>query len=130
MKYVQLQALPVNAETQAHLAASVGVEGCVVFTRDELTAVAVFGPGCDCASLDIALAAHPGTTAAWVRARAVHAPGRTGRALQMLAAQPGLAPYTAAQACGVNVAAVYRALKRQALRGSCACCGQLLPVAK
>ena len=127
MKYVPLSALPVSAETQVMLVESIGIAGCVVFERNGETAVSVFGPACDHESLAAALAAQPAATMAWERVRVLHAPGRTARALGMLAAQPGLAPYAAAAACQVHVAAVYRAIKRQAARGNCTHCGQLLP---
>lgn len=127
MNYVTLDALPVSEGTRIMLAKMPGVAGCVVHYSDDRLRVAVFGPECDHLTLDAALAQYPNAHATWVKTGPANRKGRTGKALDMLQADPDLTPYAAAKAAGVDVAAVYRALYRRKNRGVCSCCGQLLP---
>lgn len=128
MQYVTLDALPVSPDAQAMLAKAPGISGCVIHYSGDRLRVAVFGPECDHLTLDAALAQYPNAHAAWVKTGPANRKGRTGKALDMLQADPALTPYAAAKAAGVDVAAVYRAINRRKSRGTCACCGQLLPV--
>lgn len=57
------------------------------------------------------------------------APSRTAKALALLDSQAGMTPYAAAKQAGVDVAAVYRALKRKAAakaQPTCPCCGRVI----
>jgi hypothetical protein len=55
---------------------------------------------------------------------------RTKQALALLKANPELTPYQAAKQVGISTAAVYTALKRQAGRVHCPCCGSLVDPAQ
>ena len=128
MNLVPINALPVAAASRATLARTKGIDGCIVYVKDGAPRVLAFGPGCDAGDMDAAVELHPEAHAAWVRAAPVNRTGRTGLALDMLTADPSTTPYAAAKAAGVDVSAVYRAMRRRDARGTCGCCGQLLPI--
>lgn len=128
MNYVTLDALPVSEGIRVMLAKTPGVDGCVVHDKAGHLRVAVFGPDCDHVNLDAVLAEYPKAHAAWLKSGPVNRKGRTGLALDLLKSDPTMTPYAAAKAAGVDVAAVYRAINRRKSRGTCSCCGQLLPV--
>jgi len=140
MQRVTLDRLPVTATTRKTLEASPGVAGALVSDDPDVGAISVtvFGPGLSLPSLEEARKADPG--AAWVWERGWKPPKRkpkprsdgltrTAAALKLID-EEDLRPYTAAQQCGVDVAAVYRALARREAKAKapkCPCCQRPLP---
>ncbi len=51
---------------------------------------------------------------------------KTKQALALLKENPELTPYQAAKQCGITPTTLYAALKRQAGRVHCPCCGSLV----
>lgn len=54
------------------------------------------------------------------------AKSKTQQALDLLKKNPGMKPYQAADAVGVQNAAVYQALQRTKGKTMCPCCGQIV----
>jgi hypothetical protein len=110
-----------------------------VYKRQGSVSVTVFGPGLSLPSLEEARKAEPGAAWLWERdAKPTkrkpkpRADGlsRTAAALKLIDEEDGITPYAAAQQCGVDVAAVYRALARREAKAKapkCQCCGRPLP---
>lgn len=93
----------------------------------------VFGPGAELKDEREAIDAVPDAVKLWSTAAPmapVRKQSRTQKAIELLAANPALSPHAAAQQAGVHVSAVYRQLERNAKRGCCAACGQLLPAVR
>jgi hypothetical protein len=128
MRRVPLSVLAVGGETTAAIQANDGIHG--VARRLDGTLVA-FGPGSQFKSLEAVggrvdcwygKPAHFGAIpAAGVTEPRVREGSRTARAVALVKA--GQTAHAAAQAVGVDPAAVYRALKR-GTRTLCPCCGR------
>lgn len=102
-------------------------EGILGAVRTTDGMVIAFGPACTLDTEELALEAYPDAEALW--SRGFVAPlgtSRTSKALHLLSQNERLTPHAAAKQAGVHVSAVYRALDKQAEKGVCPCCGQLL----
>lgn len=142
MQRMTLRGLPISEATRKTLENTAGIAGALVGygpEPDQNTQVHVFGPGCFLKTLERAQALVPGAVYFWerdwkpARRKVVAKPrtdglSRTAAALKLIDTEE-VTPYSAAQQCGVDVAAVYRALARREARAKapkCQCCGRPL----
>jgi hypothetical protein len=120
-----------NKYTQAILATHVAQGVIVGALVTETGAIVAFGPEAELKDERAAIAAHPTAVKLWSTAAPqvpVRRHSRTQTALELMRQDTRLSPHAAAKKAGVHVSAVYRQLERNAQRGCCAACGQLLPV--
>lgn len=120
MKLVTLDDLPIDPDVRQQIRRERAIHGAVM---DKATLV-VWGPDMDVSTEDEARDLCPKATHAWHR----EMPGasRVQQAIALMDSE-AITANAAAVRIGVDVAAVYRALKLRATRGACPTCGQVLP---
>lgn len=124
MLHVTLEKLPIIAALRKQLREEPRIHGAVM---DEDTIV-VWGPTMEITSERGALDACPMATHAWERTGAATPTTgtRVGRAMALMS-EKRITANAAAVEVGVDVAAVYRAIKLRETRATCPTCGQILP---
>lgn len=130
MKHTTLTALPLKPETREYLLENkTDIDGALVYFKDSAdhdASVAVYGEGCSSRTFTELLSRYPQAVFWWSREEDEAPTNNVEKAIALVDHEK-LTPYAAAKKIGINVSAVYRAIKLRKGRGVCLHCGQLLP---
>jgi hypothetical protein len=123
MAHVTLDQLPISRAVRRQIRDEPRIHGAVM----DADTLVVWGPQMEIRSEAAALERLPDPTHAWTRERAAPVSGtRVQQAMALMQAE-GITANAAAVRVGVDVAAVYRAIKLRSTRETCPTCGQVLP---
>jgi hypothetical protein len=132
MKTVPLNQMPLPASTRSMLISDERIQGAVyspAVPNGPAATIAVYGKGLPSPTLQDVTRLYPRATLHWTRSRSQRktTKAKTWEAVDLVVSGKVENAHAAAIVVGVDVAAVYRALKERETRGVCPCCGQLNP---